>query len=149
MKTLQENLFCDLLKAYQQCRISKPFSKQQTYFEMRLSENLAKLTKDLYNQTYKLNPHHYFILTHPKPREIFSAHFKDRVIHHYLVSKLTPKWGKKLSANSFACQIGKGTLAAVKYFQKKYIQLAKEILNPFMYYKWIFGHFFHLYTEAH
>src|SRR5438045_3080548 len=87
--------FHDLLVAYKNCRLHKPANRSQIRFENRLGESLIKLEQSIRNGTYKPAPAKCFVVTHPKPREIFAAQFQDRVIHHLVVSKLEPIWERK------------------------------------------------------
>jgi len=111
--------FSDILKAYQACRVGKPASLQQTRFEVRLSQNILNLHHDLHARKYLPSKVSCFIVTHPKPREIFAADFRDRVVHHLIVSRLDPIWERKFSHNSFACRKGKGTHGALKCLQSQ------------------------------
>ena len=54
-----------------------------------------------------------FYVTKPKLREIFAAHFRDRVVHRLLVDILEPVYEKKFIHDSYACRVGKGTHKAV------------------------------------
>ena len=48
----------------------------------------------------------------PKPPEVFAADFRDRVVHHLLVSQLEKLYEPRFIHDSYACRRGKGTLAA-------------------------------------
>lgn len=111
--------FSDLLAAYKSCRIGKPASSHQTRFEAKLGENLLQLTQEINSHKYKPSRSVCFIVTHPKPREIFAAHFRDRIIHHYLVSQLSNIWKPKFSPFSFACRKYKGTHGALNELQRQ------------------------------
>lgn len=111
--------FSDVLKAYQECRVGKQAGIHQAYLESKLSESLLKITKEIRSRRYKPFKSSVFVVTHPKPREVFAAHFRDRIVHHLIVSKLQPIWEKKFSPMSFACRKGKGTHGALKEFQRQ------------------------------
>lgn len=106
--------FKDLLKAYKECRMGKPASAEQTQFETRLGENLLLLLKEIQLKTYLPSQAKCFIVPRPKPREIFAAHFRDRIVHHLIVSKLTPFWESRFSDASFACRKDRGTHGALQ-----------------------------------
>jgi len=106
--------FKDLYKAYKECRMGKPASAEQTQFETRLGENLLLLLKEIQLKTYPPSQAKCFIVPRPKPREIFAAHFRDRIVHHLIVSKLTPLWESRFSDASFACRKGRGTHGAIQ-----------------------------------
>lgn len=110
--------FEDILTAYQSCRLHKISSIQQVRFEYKLSENILKIHNEIHSLTYSPSISKCFILTKPRSREIFAAHFRDRIIHHLIVSKLEPPWERKFSYSSFACRKGKGNHAAIKQLQK-------------------------------
>jgi RNA-directed DNA polymerase len=110
--------FEDILKAYKNCRKGKQPSIHQLKFEQNLGENSLALWQEIIERRYKPSICACFVVTNPKPREIFAAHFRDRVVHHLLVSKLDPFWEKKLSPVCFACRKGMGTHGALKNFEK-------------------------------
>jgi hypothetical protein len=57
-------------------------------FEMKREENLFSLLNDLKSRKYKISRHIRFIITDPSPREVFAAHFRDRVVHHLLCNEI-------------------------------------------------------------
>ncbi len=106
--------FDDVLTAYQHCRVGKPASVQQSRFELKLSENILNLVSDIHKRKYKPGQATCFVVTHPKPREIFAANYQDRIVHHLIVSRLEPIWEPKFINTSFACRKGKGTHGALQ-----------------------------------
>jgi len=110
--------FENLYRAYLKCRKNKRRSKKALEFEINAEENLLKLKVALQSRTYRPLPSTCFVTESPKMREIFAAYFRDRVVHHLLVSYLEPKWEPIFIHDSFACRKGKGTHGAVKRLQK-------------------------------
>ncbi len=53
-----------------------------------------------------------FEIRDPKPRAIFAPCFGERVLHHALMNHVGPVLDRGLVDDSFACRVGKGTLAA-------------------------------------
>jgi hypothetical protein len=106
--------FDDVLTAYQHCRVGKPASVQQSRFELKVSENILNLVSDIHKRKYKPGQATCFVVTHPKPREIFAANYQDRIVHHLIVSRLEPIWEPKFINTSFACRTGKGTHGALQ-----------------------------------
>jgi hypothetical protein len=53
-----------------------------------------------------------FVTDGPKPREVFAADFRDRIVHHLLVSHQERVFEPLFIHDSYACRKGKGTLAA-------------------------------------
>lgn len=80
--------FEEIVKAYYDCRRNKRNTSQQIKFEFHLEENLWNLYEDLKNETYSPGSHIYFIITKPKPREVWAANFRDRIVHHLLYNRV-------------------------------------------------------------
>ena len=116
---MQDFLFSDLVTAYKKCRQGKKPSNAQIRFESRLGNELLTLFEEIKRKSYQPKPYHCFSVTHPKPREIFAAHFRDRLIHHCILEKLEHSWEKRFFAYSFACRKNLGPLKAVSHLQKK------------------------------
>ena len=86
---------------------------------------VARLEDALKSGKYKQRPAKFFNITDPKPREIMSIHFRDRVYQRSLNDvALYPQASKRFIPDNFACQKGKGTDAArdrlKEYLQKYY-----------------------------
>jgi len=105
--------FSDLYSAYIDCRRRKRNTVNALEFELDLGENLLRLHKELNEKSYQPDRSVCFINTYPKPREIFAASFRDRIVHHLLVRKIEPYWEKVFIHDSYACRPDKGTHAAV------------------------------------
>ena len=108
----------NLYRAYLNCRQSKRGSRSALQFELHAEGNLIKLQEELKSGTYSPLPSTCFVTESPKPREIFAAHFRDRVLHHLLVSHLEPGWERRFIHDSYACRKGKGNHAAVTRLQE-------------------------------
>jgi hypothetical protein len=54
------------------------------------------------------------VIKEPKPRLISAAPFRDRVVHHALVSLLEPHFERRFVDHSYACRVGKGTHRALE-----------------------------------
>jgi RNA-directed DNA polymerase len=108
----------NLYRAYMNCRQSKRGSRSALQFELHAEGNLIKLQEELKSRTYSPLPSTCFVTESPKPREIFAAHFRDRIVHHLLVSHLEPGWERRFIHDSYACRKGKGNLAAIKRLQE-------------------------------
>ena len=127
----------EVLKAYLSCRKNKRNTINQIKFEINLEENLYSLYKSLNNNTYYPGRSICFVVTYPKLREIFAADFKDRVVHHLLVSRIEPYFEKRFIFDSYACRKDKGVHKAisklnkfVKYNPKEYkFSLGQQIIN--------------------
>lgn len=87
-------------------------------------ERTLKLHDELTNGTYKARPTVRFTVTSPKPREIASITFRDRVYQRSLNDNVVyPEMSKHFILDNYACQKGKGTDAArnrLKEFLRKH-----------------------------
>lgn len=104
----------NLYKAYLACRQNKRKTINALKFEYDLEENLIKLYLELKNFTYKPGRSIRFVVTEPKPREIFAADFRDRIVHHLFVQAILPDAEKRFIYDSYACRVDKGTHKAVE-----------------------------------
>jgi retron-type reverse transcriptase len=100
-------------RAYLDCRRRKRGTKNALRFEMNLVENLDRLETELNSGAYKPSRSVCFVNLRPKPREIFAADFRDRIVHHLFVREVEKYWERVFIPDSFACRQGKGTHAAV------------------------------------
>lgn len=113
----------NLLKAYLDCRQNKRKTMNALKFEMNLEHNLHELLLNLQNRTYVPGKSICFVVTKPKPREIFAAEFCDRVVHHVLINQVQKIWEDKIFIDdSYACRPNKGNHYGVAKLQ----QYAKE-----------------------
>jgi len=107
----------NLYRAYLNCHKNKRWQRKVLEFELHAEEELLELTRELRERTYRILSSACFVTESPKPREVFAAHFRDRIVHHLLVRYLEPEWEPRFIYDSYACRKGKGTHAAVKRLQ--------------------------------
>lgn len=105
----KEQLFDDLLNAYQKAKMHKTSKPYVISFEMKHEEKLKKLCDDLYNKTYKPSQSSCFIVNHPKKREIFAAQFIDRIVHHLYFEYTHELYEQTFITDSYSCIKNKGT----------------------------------------
>lgn len=83
------------------------------FFRHNWTDEIPKLSDQLHNGSYKERRAKFFTITEPKVREIMSIHFRDRVYQRSLNDvAIYPQVSRSFIADNFACQKGKGTLAA-------------------------------------
>jgi hypothetical protein len=80
--------FSALWRRYRACRRNKRNTVNQLRFEIDLEANLLNLQRELRAHTYRPGPSICFVTDGPTPREVFAAAFRDRIVHHLLVSHL-------------------------------------------------------------
>lgn len=94
------------------------------HFVLNAPEEIAKLERELKDGTYRPRKPKMFAITSPKPREISSIPFRDRVYQRSLNDNiLYPAMTRSFIYDNWACQKGKGTdraRARLKEFLRKY-----------------------------
>ena len=108
----------NLVRQYLACRRNKRNTVNALRFEARQELNLLALRQALVQRTYEPARSVCFFVRRPKLREVFAADFRDRVVHHVLVSHLEQTWEPIFIADSYACRRGKGVHAAVARLQQ-------------------------------
>ena len=107
----------NLYQAYLTCRANKRATCNALLFEWQFEEKLAQLMRELRSREYRPGRSLCFVVTTPKPREIFAADFRDRIVQHLFVRELSPFAERRFSYDSFACRLGKGTHRAVRHLR--------------------------------
>ena len=110
----EENLDLAFRKA-QKRKSRKPYVIE---FNNNLKENLKILRDELLSEKYKPRPLRTFVIRDPKVRKIRKSYFVDRIVHHAICNVLEPIFEKRFIYDSFANRIGKGTLNAIKRFDR-------------------------------
>lgn len=93
--------FAELVEAYFDCRRTKRNSNAALSFEMRLERNLRRLYDELADGSYTPGRSKCFVITRPKPREVWAAAFRDRIVHHLLYNRIGPRFERSFIADSF------------------------------------------------
>ncbi len=92
-------------------------------------ERTDKLCRELHDGTYKAAPTKHFTISSPKPREIASVAFRDRVYQRSLNDNCVyPIMVRSFIYDNWACQVGKGTDGArnrLKLFLRKFYRKYK------------------------
>jgi RNA-directed DNA polymerase len=104
--------FENLWRQYRICRRNKRNTINQLRFELDAEAQLLTLQHELRAHTYQPRQSICFVTDGPKPREVFAADFRDRIVHHVLVSRLEPVFEPAFIHDSYACRKEKGVLAA-------------------------------------
>lgn len=134
--------FSDLVQAYYDCRRSKRNSTSALAFEARLERNLSQLHGDLIAGTYRPGRSICFVVTRPKPREVWAADFRDRIVHHLLYNRIGGSIEATFIADSCACIPGRGTLYAAKRLEAKIRSSTQNWAKPVHYLKLDLANFF-------
>lgn len=134
--------FRDLVQAYYDCRRSKRNSASALAFEADLERNLSQLHSDLIAGTYRSGRSICFVVTRPKPREVWAADFRDRIVHHLLYNRIGAGIEATFIADSCACIPGRGTLYAAQRLESKIRSATQNWARPAHYLKLDLANFF-------
>jgi len=135
-------LFPELAQAYFDCRESKRNSASALAFEVDLERNLCQLYDDLIDGSYRPGRSICFVITRPKPREVWAAEFRDRIVHHLLCNRIAPRFYRAFIADSCACIPGRGTLYAARRLEAKIRSASQNWSRPVRYLKLDCANFF-------
>ena len=105
------------IEAYNDCCKHKKSSKQCSEYRIIHEEDLFKLAAEIKLRIYEPGYSDTFIVKYPKPREIFAAHFRDRIVQHWITLRIEPLLEKRFVETgnvSYNCRKGYGTLRAIK-----------------------------------
>jgi retron-type reverse transcriptase len=134
--------FADLVQAYFDCRRTKRTSVSALRFEIDLEKNLVALDADLRAGAYRPGRSICFVITHPKPREVWAAEFRDRIVHHLLYNHISPTIHARFIADSCACIPGRGTLYGATRLESKARSITQGWEKPAYYLKCDLANFF-------
>ena len=125
-------LLQDIIASYKLARKGSVKSPDQVEYELHWEGNCIKLCEAINSRTYQPTAYS-FIVTYPKPREIFASDFSTRVLHHYLHERIVPLLENKLSKHTFNNRKGMGTSAC----QNAVISDMYEVSNGYTEDAWI------------
>ena len=98
-------------EAYRDCMHGKFRSKQAIEYMTKAAEDIPVLAYELWSKTYKPGTSTCFMVLYPKPREVFAASFRDRIVHHWICLRLEPLFEKGLSRRAMSVLIVARALA--------------------------------------
>ena len=125
-------LLQDIIASYRLARQGSVKSPDQVEYELHWEGNCIKLCEAINSRTYQPTAYS-FIVTYPKPREIFASDFSTRVLHHYLHERIVPLLENRLSKHTFNNRKGMGTSAC----QNAVISDMYEVSNGYTEDAWI------------
>ena len=108
----------ELFKAYYDCRTRKRNSVLALAFERRLERNLMDLYHALHDGSYTPGRSICFAVLYPRPREVWAADFRDRIVHHLIYNRVAERTHRRFIADTCACIPGRGTLYAVQRVER-------------------------------
>jgi RNA-directed DNA polymerase len=102
-----------IYRAFEVCKRRKTKTANFLKFDLNRDQNLFELCEDLKTKRYIISRHICFVVQKPKPREVFAADFRDRIVHHVLYNEIYEMFDMTFCNRSYANRIGKGTHLAV------------------------------------
>lgn len=134
--------FAALVQAYYDCRQHKRNTNSAREFEIHLESNLGALFDELVSGEYRPGQTICFVIEQPKPREVWAADFRDRVVHHLLYNAIAPRFQAGFIADSCACIPGRGTMYAAERLESKVRSASQNWSKPVHYLKMDLANFF-------
>ncbi|MDD5528229.1 MAG: reverse transcriptase/maturase family protein [Patescibacteria group bacterium] len=116
----------NLLEAWQEFLRGKRSRKDVQIFSANLMDNIFSLHHDLLYHAYEHGGYEAFKINDPKPRDIHKAGVRDRLLHHAVYRILYPFFVRTFIADSYSCQINKGTHCALDKFRRFAYQASKN-----------------------
>lgn len=107
-----------LVRAYFDCIKHKATTKQAMDFEYEREKNLSELYTDIESGEYKIGKSICFIVSEPKPREVWAGCFRDRIVHHLIHNAIYDRYVSKFIYDTYSCLVKKGTLAGALRAEK-------------------------------
>ena len=95
----------------------KRSKKDVREFGLNLGDNLIQLYQELSSLSYVHGSYDAFKISDPKPRDIHKAKVRDRVLHHAIYRQIYPFFNRTFIADSFSCQLNKGSHKALRRFK--------------------------------
>lgn len=132
----------ELLCAYYDCRKRKRNTINALQFETNLERNIMGLYWELVDGSYRPGTSICFVVTRPRPREVWAADFRDRVVHHLLYNRIASRFHRSFIADSCACIPGRGTLYGATRLEHKIRSITQNWSRPAFYLKLDIANFF-------
>jgi len=130
------------VQAYLDCRANKRNTASALQFEQALEANLWSLYQRLCDGSYQPGRSICFVVTRPRPREVWAAQFSDRIVHHLLYNHIAPRFHAGFVATSCACIPGRGTLYAARQLKHSVRSITQNWSRPAHYLKMDLANFF-------
>ena len=111
-----------LFEAYYDCRRHRRANIQAVDFEFDLEKNIFELYEEILNDSYQVGKSICFVVTLPKPREVWAGAFRDRIIHHLIYNAIKDRFDKVFIDDVFSCIPKRGTLKGAQkaaFYAKK------------------------------
>lgn len=132
----------DVFIAYYDCRRQKRNSWSALRFEERLERNIMQLHRELIDGTWEPSRMSCFVVTHPKPREIWASEFRDRVVQCVFYNRWRERFHNSFIYDTYACIPGRGALLGSHRVAKMMRQVSQNYQKEAFVLKADFANFF-------
>ena len=126
----RDQLYNDLCQAYLEARRHKRNKLYQQRFEAGLDVNMERLCEALWSRTYTALPSDCFVITDPKRREVFAAHFRDRIVHHLYFDYTHEMFERTFIQDSYSCIKGRGTHYGIQRLKQHIVKESRNYSRP-------------------
>ena len=109
----------NLRNAYEKTARGKRATFGFLEFKEYAQANLARMSEAILDGAWAQGPYREFTIHEPKARLISALDFKDRLAQHALVNIIGPIFDRTLMPQTFACRVGMGTHAGVRFIQSR------------------------------
>lgn len=130
------------MRAWLDCRRNKRTTASALAFEAQAERNLCQLHDELASGTWRPGRSICFVVTRPRPREVWAADFRDRVVYHLLYNRIALRFLASFVADSCACIPGRGTLYAARRLEHHVRSATANWARPAHYLKCDIANFF-------
>ncbi len=120
----------NLFKAWDAFKRDKRNKPDVAKFERRLEEHIFRLYGELKASVYSHGSYEDFWISDPKPRHIFKATVRDRIMHHAVFAILYPLFEPTFIHASFSCRIDKGNHRGVAYLRDAVRKVSRNHTAP-------------------
>lgn len=110
--------YVDIMNAYLDCRRRKRGTRTSIAYEIDFERQLLSLLDEINSGTYRIGRTRVFAVTWPKPREIWAAQFRDRIVHHLIYNSIGAWYEGGFIEDTFSCIKNRGTLSASRRVER-------------------------------
>ena len=136
------DLLLKLTRGYIDCRKHKRTKPTARAFEMNQEALIVDLCERLKEGAYRPGASVCFVITRPKPREVWAAPFADRVVHHTLYNHIAERFHRSFITDTCACIPGRGTMYAARRLEHHVRSVTRNWQRPAFYLKCDLANFF-------
>jgi len=135
-------IFEDVVAAYFDCRRGKGHSPAVAHFDMYRESRLYHIFSRLSDGTWRPSPSRVFVISDPKPREVWAAPFEDRIVHQWVYNQMAHTYFRSFIFDSYACIPGKGIHHAARRVQSMSASITDSYKKRAFYIKMDIANFF-------